>query len=101
MNPAKSTGLGEPEPSGKKALFQPPKEMQGLPQEAAPQSKLTAHERVRTTLSLTKHALGILQEHQHRYRLDTGRALPKWKIIGEALELFENARKGDGNEKSA
>lgn len=99
MNPSKAIGLGQPEVEGKKSLFQPPpktQERKDIPVEKTP---LTVDQRVRMTLEITKASLSIIQEWQSRYRLDTGHPLPKWKIIGEALELYENTRKGEGSEQ--
>ena len=99
MNASKPTGLGEPELLGKKALFQPPREVKKAIRKPTPKPTPTAPERVRTTISLTKQALGILQENQHRHRLKTGGFLPTWKVISEALKLYEEKRKGEGSEK--
>lgn len=99
MNASKATGLGEPEPLGKKALFQPPREVQKEINKPTPKPIPIATGRVRTTISLTKRALTILQDHQHRYRMDTGRALPKWKFISDALEFYEEKTKGEGSEE--
>jgi hypothetical protein len=51
------------------------------------------------TLEMTFRDLAIVQEAQSEYRLKTGCPLPKWKIIGDALELYEKMRKGEGSEK--
>ena len=97
MNPAKATGLGEPELIGKKSLFQPPGKSI-LPKENRDDAiKPTAETRMRMTLEVTKQSLAIMQEYQSRYRLEHGRALPKWRIISEALVLYDREKKGEGN----
>ena len=101
MNPIKAIGLGEPEVIGKKSLFQPPQKtpkpkmelIENLP------PNLGTDRRVRMTLEISLKSLSIIQEWQSRFRLDTGHPLPKWKIISDALELFEKTRKGEGSEK--
>ncbi len=113
MNPKSLTGLGEPVPFGKKFLFQPPsedlkasssqpKDAEKRKQTAPPVSSETVigETRMRMTLEITKKSLSILQEYQNRYRLETGRALPKWKIISEALGLYEQFKAGEGSEHS-
>jgi hypothetical protein len=88
------TGIGEPQPVGKKALFQPEVENNG-------QSKLTCTtlisattemnqipNRVRTTLELTNHAMSIIQEIQCSHRLLTGKVLPLWKLVSRAIESY-------------
>lgn len=109
MKTTQVMGLGEPEPFGKQSLFQPP-----LPEQKQPQSishgqdKPTAKkppiilvkgsgasDRLPMTLEITKKSLLIIQEYQNRYRMKTGHAIPKWKIISEALELYEEAKGGE------
>ena len=101
------TGLGEPDPGGKRALFRPPvtpsnnKETQNSTDNTGKnQSKTKAEEkpdrmvkinppkRVRTTIDLSRDALRILQELQQRHRLETGRVLPLWKVVSEAIEYY-------------
>ena len=105
MNPSKTTGLGEPEPIGKKSLFQPPAERRSHPasptdqsEEPSPPKETHPDQRVRMTLEITKKSLAIIQELQGKYRLETGHPLPKWKLISASLELYAKARKGKGNE---
>jgi len=98
MNPTKAVGLGEPEVVGKKALFQAPQEPKE-PKRATPEKTPKVgigDRRVRMTLELTMSSLAIIQEWQGRYRLKTGHPLPKWKIIGEALDLYEKMQKVEG-----
>ena len=100
MNATKATGLGEPELIGKKSLFQPPG-ASNIPTEKPERQKIKpVMARVRMTLEITKKSLAIMQEYQGKYRLETGHLLPKWKIISESLELYEKARKGEGNDKA-
>lgn len=98
MSLTKTTGLGEPELSGKKSLFQPPSQILSP---TKPESRITkpiVEARLRLTLELTKQSIAIIQEHQSRYRLERGHALPKWKIISDALVLYDKAGKGEGSE---
>lgn len=102
MNPTKAIGLGEPEVVGKRSLFQPPtltpkkpKEEKVLPVKA-PQ---VDERRIRTTLEVSLKSLGIIQEIQGKHRMETGHPLPKWKIIDEALDVYEKIQKGEGNDK--
>lgn len=106
-------GLGEPEPFGKQSLFQPPEkyaaqspivtENAEKPLRKAistPKTKTITlpEERIRMALDVTRQSLSIMQELQGQYRLATGHMLPKWKIISEALELYKQAKVGEGNE---
>ena len=99
MNPTKAVGLGEPELVGKKSLFQPPAkhpEQKTVPVEKTP---VISDRRVRMTLELTMKSLSIIQDSQAQYRLKTGHPLPKWKIISDALGLYEKTRKGEESDK--
>jgi len=110
MNATQITGLGEPELVGKKFLFQPPVVERKQPETIQVEKNKNAEkkppvlikeslgsERVRMTLGITKKSLSIIQEQQSRHRLQTGYALPKWKIIDDALELYEQSKAGKGN----
>jgi hypothetical protein len=99
MNSSKAIGLGEPEVVGKKSLFQPPQKIQVQKKAPVQKHPVTPLRRVRMTLEMTFRDLAIVQEAQSEYRLKTGCPLPKWKIIGDALELYEKMRKGEGSEK--
>jgi hypothetical protein len=44
--------------------------------------------RVRTTLELTNHAMSIIQEIQCSHRLQTGKVLPLWKLVSQAIEIY-------------
>lgn len=107
MNSVKATGLGQPELIGKKSLFQPPistpipplSEKRVISKErSTPVKPEEPTPRLRITTDLTKHAMETIQTlHEHRIR--TGKTLPAWKIISEALELYEKLKKGEGSEK--
>lgn len=98
MSPTKATGLGEPELTGKKSLFQPPSSVQPLITPEVRSIRPVTEVRLRLTLELTKQSIAIIQDHQSRYRLERGHALPKWKIISDALVLYDKAKKGEGDE---
>ena len=100
MSNQQPIGLGEPDPIGKKSLFQPPGASK-IPTERLEKKRAQpVIARVRMTLEITKKSLAIMQEYQGKYRLETGHLLPKWKIISESLELYEKARKGEGSDKA-
>ncbi len=99
MSDQQTTGLGEPDPIGKKSLFQPPTASNPSPARLDRPTIKPVVPRIRMSLDITKKSLAIMQEAQSKYRLETGHLLPKWKIISESLELYEKARKGKGNEK--
>ena len=107
------TGLGNPEPIGKKSLFQPPKtekpsKLETIPDKRPESRKVPAPKkdhsspqrkkspkRVRTTIDLTTGALKVIQGIQLRYRLNTGKVLPLWKAVSNAIEYYgQSARKG-------
>ncbi len=109
MKTTQVTGLGEPAPFGKKSLFQPPmsepQQSPPLPNDKNKQpvkktstilaKKSNESQQLRTTLQITKKSLSIIYEYQNRYRIQTGHTLPQWKIISEALELYEQAKGGE------
>lgn len=89
MNKSNYTGLGEPEPIGKKSLFQPPPKGDGklLPgKESADALPPNTCQRIRTTVRLTSKALAILQSIQNQHRLETGEALPLWQALSQLIE---------------
>jgi hypothetical protein len=109
MKDTHPTGLGEPEPAGKLALFQPPqpdnpvrkpvdhqppRKERTIPEPArpAPEEK----RRIRTTIDLTAEALQTIQRAQQEYRLKTGKVLPLWKAVSQAVvesgKKHENAK---------
>jgi len=106
MNAARPTGLGEPELSGKLSLFQPPKssksEKPAKPQNTEPGqiSKPPQVRRVHTTLDLTWEALQVIQEIQQRYRLKTGKVLPQWKAVSQAIVDYAQAKQGSKSDTS-
>lgn len=101
------TGLGNPEPAGKLALFQPPQadnkvrvevnqpppKTGMIPEPPAPEEG----RRIRTTIDLTAEALQTLQRSQQEYRLKTGKVLPLWKAVSQAVVEYgkksENAKR--------
>ena len=110
MNTSYLLGLGEPELLGKKALFPPLRDKQ--PQEIAEEhsnskntnevknsKSLQRHikskdkvKRVRTTIDLTSNALAIIQNIRLGYRLKTGRVLPLWWAVSEAIEYYGKSK---------
>jgi hypothetical protein len=103
MSTASVIGLGEPKLVGKKNLFQPPRgedirdrNLQTLHSKSGQDQPL---HRVRTTIGLTNHALALIQEIQNKYRLETGRVLPLWKLVSVAIEFYAQSRKGDQQKK--
>jgi hypothetical protein len=106
MTALKTTGLGDPEPIGKKALFRPPparkteritsvlnkKEKHKKITQDKPNLKsnreATNPKRVRTTIDLTAKALQIIDHVQLQHRLKTGKALPLWQAVSRAIEDY-------------
>ena len=106
MNTSNLLGLGKPDLIGKKALFRPLRDKQ--PQEMIedhvesrksdkvrklkslqePNKSKGKVKRVRTTIDLTSNALAIIQNIQLGYRLKTGRVLPLWRAVSEAIEYY-------------
>jgi len=106
MNAQHLTGLGRPQIVGKHALFQPPvDESESEAQKAMPQKNLkksrkkpnpqvALSRRVRTTIDLTGEALQIIQQVQQEHRLRTGKVLPLWKAVSQAITAYgEQQRK--------
>jgi hypothetical protein len=87
MSAAHTTGLGEPEPLGKKALFQPP-EKEIISPKTDRENGGTTQRRIRSTVELTRQAIAVIQEEQSRHRLQTGKVLPIWKVVSRAVELY-------------
>ena len=106
MNAARPTGLGEPELSGKLNLFQPPKSSKSekLSQTQNPEtgqkSNYPQAKRVHTTLDLTWEALQVIQKIQQRYRLKTGKVLPQWKAVSQAIVDYAQAKQGSKSDTS-
>lgn len=88
MSKSHPTGLGEPEPLGKKALFQPPKQKSAPTKSTRKLNKQKPPLRIRMIMDITKDAMTILQNIRHRHRLITGKALPLWKIVSQAIEQY-------------
>lgn len=93
MNNIKTTGLGEPEPIGKKSLFQPPAKKQPVLANTSAKRVGESMSRLRITTDLSQKAMEVIQQMQHEHRLRTGKSLPAWKIVSEALELYGNRKK--------
>jgi hypothetical protein len=106
MTALQTTGLGNPNPIGKKALFRPPQndKTAGKTSERVkkvrptkispvkPKSKSSQvprnPKRVRTTIDLTAKALQIIDQVQLQHRLKTGKALPLWQAVSRAIEDY-------------
>lgn len=93
MNNLKATGLGEPELIGKKSLFQPPTKKQSAQEKTFPKRVGESVSRLRITTDLSQKAMEVIQQMQHEHRLRTGKSLPAWKIVSEALELYGKRKK--------
>jgi hypothetical protein len=99
MSRSHPTGLGEPKLVGKKALFQPPKQ-RSIPKKSKPIPKYKVTkppQRIRMTMDITKDAMAILQDIRHRHRLTTGKALPLWKIVSQAIEQYGGRKNETGD----
>ena len=103
MTTSHPTGLGEPEPEGKRVLFQPPvndlkrsaavlspmvKNKTVLPSTREAVNKKVPKTKVRTTINLTHSALQIIQGTQQDYRFKTGKVLPLWIAVSQAIEYY-------------
>lgn len=102
------TGLGDPEPEGKLVLFQPPQadtriennpQPKYSPKKSQDQSKpqdtpANDNRRIRTTIDLTRDALKILQNIQQEHRLNTGKVLPLWKAVSQAITFYGKRNEG-------
>ncbi|MCH7663810.1 MAG: hypothetical protein IH859_08080 [Chloroflexi bacterium] len=99
MTTPRAIGLGEPKKMGKKALFLPPAKegRESKSEEKGIESKPQVP-RMRLTLELTRPALAIILGIQNKYRLRTGKALPKWKILSEAIEQYAQLKQGKKHE---
>ena len=111
MTPSHTTGLGNPELAGKRALFQPPaieskhsqpsvggrtiKEMKKPDPEKGTRIIDRSPQRVRTTIELTPQALKIIQGFQQDFRLNTGKVLPLWKAVSQAIEYYGKGKGPD------
>jgi hypothetical protein len=111
MTPSHTTGLGNPELAGKRTLFQPPAnetkpnqprvEGRIIKESKKPDPEKEARiinrspQRVRTTIELTTQALKIIQGFQQDYRLSTGKVLPLWKAVSQAIEYYGKGKESD------
>ena len=106
MTALHTTGLGDPNPIGKKALFRPPQNAK-TERKTTEMIKKEKHtkinpdkpdlkpnriarnpKRVRTTIDLTAKALQIIDHVQLQHRLKTGKALPLWQAVSRAIEDY-------------
>lgn len=107
MNSSITTGLGTPEPTGKKVLFQPPAEAKPAVKKSPParaakphpklssapvKPKSSSPPRLRTTIELTRQAMEIIQDIRHQHRLRTGKVMPLWKVVSDAIEFYGKAK---------
>ena len=96
MNAIRPTGLGEPDVNGKLSLFRPPDSTKRPVEEQSKGHDQGADDqqakRVRTTLDLTWGALQVVQDLQQQHRLKTGKVLPLWKAVSQAIEGFAQAK---------
>jgi len=108
MSAAQATGLGEPDMTGRRALFRPPeasteehertskKESETWSKKTErttrSQAKTGTQKRVRSTIELTAEALVILQTLQNQHRLQTGKSLPFWKALSQIIEFYGKAK---------
>ena len=94
------TGLGEPQPIGKRNLFQPPKgegnSENVREQSGANDNRVSSERRVRTTISLSNKAMTAIMQIQNQYRLQTGRVLPLWKVVSQAIEFYGRSSHNGG-----
>jgi hypothetical protein len=95
MKPPHAFGLGEPEPIGKRTLFRPSHENEKKEPPYPPKSEQGSRRRVRTTIELSTHALAIIQQLQNRHRLTTGKVLPLWKLVCQAIEAYGKSTNTD------
>lgn len=100
MNAQRLTGLGKPQLVGKHALFQPPSSEEDLKPQALRRQdqsesgagqqnhRIESPRRVHITTDLTGEALQIIQQVQQKHRLRTGKVLPLWKAISQAITAY-------------
>jgi len=94
-------GLGDPDTIGKQALFQPPapesvENRKVTTKDKAPEgreSKANPMRRVHITTDLTMEALQTIQVIQQQHRLVTGKVLPMWKVVSQAIQYYDQMRK--------
>ena len=49
--------------------------------------------RVHITIDLTMEALQTIQAIQQQHRLETGKVLPMWKAVSQAIQHYGRAKK--------
>ncbi len=104
MSKSNLTGLGEPEPLGKKSLFHPTRELQDVKKKdkvselSVKKIKSDGTRRIKTTIELTNNAMEILLNFQNKHRLKTGRVLPLWKIVSNAVLKYGKNIEGGKDE---
>ena len=106
MNRPHITGFGEPDASGKQALFQPPmpdadqdQDVKSKPIEKEKKKsnkvnrkKTSPIRRVHITTDLTVEALQAVEAIRQDYRLKHGKVLPQWKVLSQAIAFYAKAR---------
>jgi len=60
---------------------------------AGRQSKADPMRRVHITIDLTMEALQTIQAIQQQHRLETGKVLPMWKAVSQAIQHYGRAKK--------
>ena len=96
MSATYTIGMGDPEPLGKKRLFQPPAGGDDLELKKIQQmgKRDKNGKRLRTTIDLTHSAMAIIQTIQTQHRLRTGKVLPLWKLVSQAIEHYGKSKEG-------
>ena len=91
MNKTYTIGLGEPEPQGKRSLFRSSNEEKTAQPNLPAKIEQGSRRRLRTTIDLSIHTIEIIREIQNRYRAETGRVLPVWKLVCQAIEFYSKS----------
>jgi len=91
MKTVHAIGLGEPEPQGKRSLFRPSNEDKIAPPNLHAKIEQGTRRRLRTTIDLSIHTIEIIREIENRYRAETGRVLPVWKVVCQAIEYYSKS----------
>jgi hypothetical protein len=98
MKAVHTTGLGEPKIEGKRNLFQP--SHRGKGSMTNDQNKqFNGEKRIRTSIKLTASAIETIQEIQIEHRLTTGKVLPLWQLVCQAIEVYGKSRIKKENEE--
>lgn len=101
MTSKQETGLGKPKLPGKRALFRPPAEKETPSDKRSLKRKKKKKKSrpkkqkkyIRTTIKLPVEAYTILDKLKRQYQLKTGKSLPIWKAISNAVEFYGKAKK--------